>query len=350
MYTRLCLGLLAVIVSLAATPLLFLAEDPSLEPAKPKLFIAFASYRERPKQPKVYFYEHDGVANGKVLGSIDTANLRSDHRPSLSHDGRLCAFASELENQTGRILLWDVKDKKLIDLPGINDSPNALFTPGLSGDGKLLAFGAWNRPGGSQRWDLFCYDITAKKLIDLPYLNTAPYDERMPAFSGDGRFLAFTSNAKGGVGLTDIYLYDRRESKVLPLPELNSKHMDVEPSLSADGNLIAFVSDRPPSPLPSPSGGRGEGDRGGRDIYLFDRAAGKFLPLPGLNSVAHEQSPSLSPDGRYIAFVSERVGGEGERDLYLYDRVQQKLLPTPGLNSKAEDMDPCVIGVKQTNE
>jgi Tol biopolymer transport system component len=82
---------------------------------------------------------------------------------------------------------------------------------------------------------------------------------------------------------------------------------------------------------------------GGRDIYLYDRTKKSFVPLPGLNSVANEQTPCLSPDGRYLVFVSERIKGEGERDIYLYDRVQEKLLPTPGLNSKREDMDPCII-------
>ena len=62
--------------------------------------------------------------------------------------------------------------------------------------------------------------------------------------------------------------------------------------------------------------------------------------------MAQEQTPALSPDGRFLAFVSERIGGAGERDLYLYDRQTQKLLPTPGLNSKTEDFDPCVIVLK----
>ncbi len=308
------------------------AAPPANPQAKLKLLIAFSSYRERPLHPKVYFYEHDGVASGKIIGSIDPLNQRSDYHPSLSHDGRFCAFASELENQTGRIQLWNIKDKKLIDLPALNASPNAQMGPCLSGDGKLLAFAAWNRPGASPRWDIFLYDVVAKKLLDLPNLNTSAFDERMPALSGDGRFLAFTSNAKGGVGLTDIYLYDRKEKKVISLPELNSKQMDVEPSLSGDGRLIAFVSDRP-------------GGSGGRDIYLFDRVEKKLLPLPGLNSVGHEQSPALSPDGRFLAFVSERLGGEGERDIYLYDRQKQKLLPTPRLNAKQDDFDPCVIAL-----
>src|SRR5215468_11301107 len=96
------------------------------------------------------------------------------------------------------------------------------------------------------------------------------------------------------------------------VPELNSKGLDLQPSLSADGRLVAFSSDRP-------------GGSGGRDIYLYDRQEKKLLPLPGLSSVAHEQSPALSPDGRFIAFVSERIGGAGERDIYLYDRQTQKL-------------------------
>jgi len=305
------------------------------EPAKVKVLIAFASYRERPKHPNIFFYEHDGVSQGKIVGSVATPRgvASADAHPSLSHDGRYCAFTFELENQTGRIHLWDIKEQKLIDLPAINDSPNAQMGPSLSADGSLVAFAAWNRPKAvGAGWNVFLYDVAGKKLVDVPNLNSQHYD-RMPALSGDGRFIAFASNRKGGAGLTDIYLYDRKESKVVALPELNSKHLDIEPSLSADGNLIAFVSDRP-------------GGKGGRDIYLFDRAANKLLPLPGLNSEAHEQSPALSPDGRFIAFVSERLGGEGERDIYLYDRQAQKLLPTPGLNSKAEDFDPCVIVLK----
>ena len=86
-----------------------------------------------------------------------------------------------------------------------------------------------------------------------------------------------------------------------------------------------------------------QAEREGRTFTLYDRKEKKYLPLPGLNSVGHEQSPSLSADGRYLAFVSERFGGAGERNIYLYDRQTQKLLPTPDLNSKHDDFDPCVI-------
>ncbi len=304
------------------------AECVAQQPAK--LLIAFSSYRERPKYPTVFFYEHDGAAEGKVVGKIDVSGKRSDSHASLSRDGRLCAFASEEENQTSRVLLWDREEKKLVDLPTINDSPNAQLHPSLSGDGRFIVFAAWGHPNLSQRWDLALYDVLGKRSLPTPSLNTLPFDERMPAISGDGRILAYTSNSKDGAGLTDIHLYGVREASALSAGKLNSPHRDAEPSLSADGNLIAFISDRP-------------GGAGGRDVYLFDRARDELVPLRGLNSVAHEQTPSLSPDGRYIAFVSERISGEGERDIFLYDRQMEKLLPTPGLNAKEEDLDPCVV-------
>jgi len=310
--------------------------QPAPEQPKVKLLLAFASYRDRPKHPSIFFYEHDGVSQGKIIGGVPAARTAATAcgHPALSQDGRFCAFTFEVENQTGRIQWFDIKEQKLIDLPVINDTPNAQMGPSLSADGNLIAFTAWNRPKAiGQGWNVFLYDVAGKKLLDLPDLNTEKFDDRMPALSGDGRFLAFTSNRKGGAGLTDVYLYDRRESKLAALPDMNSKQSDVEPSLSTDGNLVAFASDR-------------TGGKGGRDIYLYDRAASKLLPLPGLNSEAHEQMPSLSPDGRFIAFVSERIGGEGERDIYLYDRQTQKLLATPGLNSKTEDFDPCLMVLK----
>jgi Tol biopolymer transport system component len=326
---RLLVPLIAVLFAGTLAPLSAQKTPPG------KLLIAFASYRDRAKYSDIYFYEHDGVANGKIVGSVATPRSpNASGHPALSQDGRYCVFAFEVENKVSRIQGWDRKEAKLIDFPGINDSPNALIGPSISADGNTIALAGWSRPGGpGTGYHVFLYEKSTKKFLDMPGLNSQGADDRMPALSSDGRFLAFASNRKGGAGLTDLYLYDRKESKLVALPEVNTKLTELEPSLSADGNLIAFAAERP------------EG-QGGRDIYLFDRAAGKYVPLPGLNTPAHEHSPALSPDGRFLAFVSERVDGEGERDIYLYDRATHKLLPTPGLNSKAEDFDPCVIVLK----
>ncbi len=312
---------------------------PDGKPKAPRLLIAFASVRERraPPYPKVYFYEHDGVSGGKIVGSIDSITMgvnhtRSDMHPALSRDGRFCAFSAQIGvTDGGRIAVWDRQEKKLLKLSAVVESTDAhRVSPTLTGDGKSVAFSAWAQPGGRTRWGVYLYDLAGAKLLDLPKATGPPADQRMPALSADGHFLAYVANARGGVGLTDVYLYDLKEKKALALPEMNSKATDTQPSLSGDGRLVAFASNRP-------------GGHGGHDIYLYDRRAKKFLPLPGLNSTAHDQAPSLSPDGRYLAFVSERFGGAGERDIYLYDRLAGKLLPTPGLNSKEDDFDPCVM-------
>jgi len=332
---RLVVSLLTSIVLAAA----WLNSMPAQQAKPAALLIAFASTRERhdPPYPKIYFYEHDGLGSGKLLESIDTIskgvnNSRADMHPALSQDGRYCAFASQIGiADGGRTEIWDRHEKKLLPLPGVHGlAKTHQMGATFSADGRLLAFAAWAWPGSSGRWNVFVYDVRQTKIVDLPRLNQENFDQRMPALSAGGRFLAYASNARGGAGLTDIYLYDLTDKALIPLPGLNSKSSEMQPTISGDGRLIAFASDRP-------------GGAGGRDIYLYDRAAKQLLPLPGLNSPAHEQSPALSPDGRYLLFVSERLDGAGERDLYLYDRHTSKLLPTPGLNSKQDDFDPCVI-------
>src|SRR6516162_9052332 len=301
--------LLAVAFLLSMFPL-------AAQEGKAKLLITFASYRDRPKYPHIFFYEHDGVAAGKITGTVTSprSQASAEAHSWLTQDAKFCAFTYELENKTSKIHFWDMAEKKLIDLPKINDSPNAVLSPSMTADGNLICFAALSRPMGAG-------------------LNTPKTEERMPKISADGRWIVFVSNRKEGAGLSDIYLYDRKEAKLVDLPGLNSPFTDVEPSVSGDGNLIAFASDRP-------------GGKGSRDIYLYDRAARKLVNLPGLNSAGPEYTPCLSPDGAYIVFVSERIGGEGERDIFLYDRKAGKLLPTPGLNSKTEDFDPSIIVLK----
>lgn len=307
------------------------AQAPAAEPVfQPRLLIAFSAYHPRPKYPTIYFYEHDGAAQGKIVGSVDVTGKRSDYHASLSLDGRYCAFASEEENNVSKILLWDRTEGKLVDLPGINETPHAQLYASLSGTAKILAYTSWRHPQAQGRWDVLLYDVAAKQRLLLTALNTVANDERTPALSADGRVIGFTTNARSGKGLTDIHLYELESGLMSPAAEMNSPQRDIEPSLSGDGDLVAFCSDRP-------------GGEGGLDIYLYQRSKHEFLPLPNLNYVSHDQAPKLSADGRYLVFTSERLAGEGERDVFLYDRVAGKLLPTPGLNGKYEDLDPCVI-------
>src|SRR5262245_46667442 len=102
------------------------------EPPRTKLLIAFASYRDRPRHPCIYFYEHDGVASGKsagMLGGTPRQTADAFARPTLSHDGLWCAYTHEVENNAGRILLWNLQDQKNVELPAVLNSPNAQMAP-----------------------------------------------------------------------------------------------------------------------------------------------------------------------------------------------------------------------------
>lgn len=298
-----------------------------------RLLLAFTSFRDRDRHPVVYLYEHDTNKQGKIAGRIAPVSKRSDHHPALGVDGKSCVFAAEVEGQISVILYWDIARQETIELPLVNDTPNTQMAPALASKSSLICFESWNRPGSSGRWDLTTYDVQSQRVVETPNLNAARSDERKPALSDDGQWIAYTTNA-AGTSLTDIWLYDRTAARVLTPTHWNSPYADTEPALSADGRLLAFVSDRPAA---------GSSAAGNRDIYLYDRADQRLLPLPGLNSPGQEQSPSISPDGRFLAFVSERLDGVGERDIYLYDRQTERLLPTPALNSPRDEYDPSLV-------
>ena len=220
------------------------ADAPSADNFISKLRITFSSYRRTARQPKLYFYEHDGVSRGKITGTIETGNKESDSHSSVTADGQLIAFAHELENNVSQIVVWDIDAKAYLDLPDINKSPNAQLCPTITADGRRIAFAAWSRPGSNQRWDVLLYDLESKQTVPLPGLNSQYFDERMPSFSRNDKWLAYTSNDKTGVGQVDVLLYDISIRRVVAIPEMNSPAREVDPCLNTDGQLVAFSSNR----------------------------------------------------------------------------------------------------------
>jgi Tol biopolymer transport system component len=110
---------------------------------------------------------------------------------------------------------------------------------------------------GSQ--DIYLFDLTTQKLVDLPELNALDTIASDPDISQDGRYIVFTASQSGK---TDILLYDRQLRQTRNL----TASLDAEvrhPSISANGNTIAFESSQ----------------NGQWDIVLFDRS-GKMLSVP----------------------------------------------------------------------
>ncbi|MBI3866871.1 MAG: hypothetical protein HY290_33745, partial [Planctomycetia bacterium] len=139
--------LLRIVLALSVTGIcgaVRAAEPPANQPGE-RLLLAFASVRERrkPPYPVIYFYERD-AQGGRLAGSIDSVAggvnaTRADMHPSLSRDGRYCAFAAQFGvTDGGRIEIWDRSEKKMLPLAEINDFPNVhQMTPSFSSDRSL---------------------------------------------------------------------------------------------------------------------------------------------------------------------------------------------------------------------
>jgi len=87
---------------------------------------------------------------------------------------------------------------------------------------------------GSQ--DVYVYDAKNRRLIDLLGLNSLNVISSDPAISEDGRYIVFAASFKGK---SSIYLYDRETQQKRDLTE-NLQTEVRNPTISADGATIAF--------------------------------------------------------------------------------------------------------------
>jgi Tol biopolymer transport system component len=152
-----------------------------------------------------------------------------------------------------------------------------------------------------------------------------------PAVSGDGRYVAIRSAASNLVdgdtnGVDDIFVSDLAAFSTSRV-SLTSAGGQVggasyEPAISADGRYVAFRS---------AASGIVAGDSNGvADVFVRDRTAGttERVSVDGAGGQANGASyvPSVSADGRYVAFqsaASNLVGGDtnGADDVFVRDRT-----------------------------
>jgi Tol biopolymer transport system component len=141
-----------------------------------------------------------------------------------------------------------------------------------------------------------------------------PLEHINPAISGDGRFVAFV----GSVGETGsgVYLRDMDGSAVVPVDVPSGTSTQGlgfaagSPSISASGRFLAFASEDPAiSAADRDTSTTPAGDTFPvRDIFVYDRTTGAIALASRANGAkgagGNEDSnlPSISADGRYVAF------------------------------------------------
>lgn len=199
------------------------------------------------------------------------------------------------------------------DEPGNDESE----TPAISGDGRYVAFystadnlvpGDFNGFG-----DIFVRDTRNNTLerinVDSTGNEAIQDSEGRPSISSDGRYVAFSSLAWNLVGndwtpLWDIFVHDR-DIGITTRVSVNSAgdagdDNSYAPSISADGRFVAFQSKATNFSTVDNSSVS--------DIFVHDRDTGN-TSLVSVDSAGNwilgqNWKPAISGDGRYVAFES----------------------------------------------
>jgi Tol biopolymer transport system component len=267
--------------------------------------------------------------------------------PSITADGRYVAFMSHASNlvpgDTNATPDAFVHDRltgttERVSVSSAGEEGNgASWVPSLSADGRYVAFpsAASNLvPGDTNATsDIFVHDRltgTTERVSVSSAGEEGNGDSGWPSISADGRYVAFGSDASnlvpGDTNATpDIFVHDRltgtteRVSVSSAGEEGNGGNW--WPSISADGRYVAFLSD---------ASNLVPGDTNGYDIFVHDRLTGTTERV-SVSSAGEEGNggnwwPSISADGRYVAFLSDAsnlVPGDtnGYKDVFVHDRL-----------------------------
>ena len=145
-----------------------------------------------------------------------------------------------------------------------------------------------------------------------PPINTVE-NEGAFSVSADGHYIFFTSCSRpGGKGQCDIWLTIDKDGKWgQPLnlqSPINTKNWESQPSISSNGRILYFASDR-------------LGGFGGIDIWkstFTDSGWSKPVNLgPEINTSKDEQFPFIHSDNVTLYFSSEGHPGMGKSDLFV---------------------------------
>ncbi|WP_165942735.1 PD40 domain-containing protein [Micromonospora sp. KC721] len=260
---------------------------------------------------------------------------------AASADGRYVAFTSASPNlmpdDTNNT--WDVlvRDRRTGTTSRVSQSTvgvvgdSSSYGQSLSPDGRYVSFtsDATNLVPGDTNGDSdgFVHDRRTGSTSRVTLTNggtEADARSYAPAISADARFVAFVSEATNVVpgdtnGVADIFLRDRQAGTTVRVSGTNADAPSDAPAISANGRYVTFTSEAALVP----------GDTNGvADVFIRDMRTGSLrrvnVSTSGAQANALTVSPTMSADGRFVAFTSEAtnlVSGDtnGVADVFLRD-------------------------------
>ena len=356
-------------------------------------------------------FVHDQLG-GITLVSVDSTGAQdpipsTSSSPSVSSNGRYVAFDSDAElvdtDSNGYFDVFvhdrDADDNGTYDEPGGistvrvsvdsagNEATEASVDPSISADGRYVAYssfatdlvGLGNDTNG--KFDIFVHDrdtdengtydepggiSTVRVSVDSGG-GQADGDSNSPSISGDGRYVAFDSDATGLVasdtnGKFDIFVHDLQTGTTVRVSVASGggegNGHSYSPSISGDGRYVAFYSEA--------NNLVASDTNGSTDVFLHDRDAdgnGTYDEVGGVSTVrvsvatggsegnGDSSAPSISADGKFVAFMSDApdlvVGdGNGSSDIFTYER--ESLPPTVDSTSPTDNANGLGVGTSIT--
>jgi hypothetical protein len=281
------------------------------------------------------------------------------NNPAISADGRFIAFVGGDNTIVGDannyqdIFVYDheLNTISLVSRPSIgnqSDGGNS-FYPSMSKNGRYISYesNAYNlvETGYNGYRQIYVYDQQTGENTLISVSSSGASGNRnsfASAISGDGRYVAFTSEATNLVAndtnnSRDVFVHDRQTGQttivsVTSAGELRSGNAETVVDISEDGRYVAFITSAQLA------------DVSGLQIYVRDRQAmqterisRRYTDGGAVNGMtaSYTDEVSISDDGRYVAFVSNgtnfvpndyNTGADG----FLYDRqLAETSLITP---------------------
>jgi len=282
--------------------------------------------------------------------SVDSGGLEGNswsRNPSISSDGRFVAFQSKASNlvpqdRNGKADIF-VHDRqtglttRVSVASGGREGGQASNSPSISSDGRYVAFTSWASNLVWNDWngyrDIFVHDrqtgLTMRVSV-APGGFQGNEHSLYPSISSDGRFVTFQSKASNLVPgdtnhATDVFVYDRQAGQTARVSVdsggLEGTGSSSRPSISADGRLIAFCS-KAANLVP--------GDTNTfQDVFVHDQVTAQTTRVSvdsgGFQGNNSSSMPSISSDGRFVTFystASNLVPGDTNSlgDIFIHDR------------------------------
>lgn len=329
--------------------LAFASEDPALsdEDLNNSTTLAGDTFPVR----DVFIYDRTSGSTALVSrnsGPKGTAFNSDSNLPSISADGRYVAFGTSATNFIrgvfGGIYVRDLRAKKTIlagRASGARGEPlHGASSPSISAHGRQVAFVTVGPRGRHPATpEIAVRDLKANRTIFASRASghgpLANDDCAEPAISANGRYVTFVSKAKNLSPLDkgsveDVFVRDLKTNRTTLVSRASGKRGAAgdgdssNPSISADGRYIAFESY---------ASNLGPADNGeDPDVFVRDmRSSRVFLASRsdgnGPASNAPSTNAAISANGRYVAFESRGSNLSPADTLHFTSVFRYQLLP-----------------------